>query len=406
MKPILTSLILTIISVFCFGQGTTIVYSYDQNGNRIARTNVADLPLGATLYNPISAGTFTNGGAYTGIAVSNLTANNYGNDLISPTNQPSDDVFYTFSLNGASVVQISLCNSALEDTYVHLLHSSGMEITSNDNSCGQRSKIIQPLSAGMYFIVMEGKGSNAGNLTLNLNVMPFGAIKDYPLEMGDVTNRTYSTTVSNVSSNYYGNDYSGTDNQTSEDVFYRFKLTASNTVTISTCGSNFDTYLHLLDASGNLIAGNDDCNNAAICSSNTASYITKSLPAGTYYIVAEGYSSNSGNIVLNLSASMTKGKLIAAKTETDKLQTEITLNNENTVKIFPNPATDIAHILSSSAHIEQIEVYSIKGNLMCKITGVGQINYKLDISEFEAGLYLVKIVTASETKVLRLEKIN
>ncbi|MDR2408492.1 MAG: pre-peptidase C-terminal domain-containing protein, partial [Bacteroidales bacterium] len=82
----------------------------------------------------------------------------------------------------------------------------------------------------------------------------------------------------------FTNDYVGRPNN---DVFYKFTLTVPMTVTISHCGSTLgDTYLHLLDASGNRIAYNDDYSGQ--CSSHYHSYLKKVLYAGTYYVVSEG----------------------------------------------------------------------------------------------------------------------
>jgi hypothetical protein len=88
----------------------------------------------------------------------------------------------------------------------------------------------------------------------------------------------------------FTNDYQG---QGSKDVFYRFTLTTAMKVTISHCGSSlFDTYLHLLDASGTRIRYNDDFQGAGGCPIHYQSYIRKNLTPGTYYVVSEGYSGN------------------------------------------------------------------------------------------------------------------
>ncbi len=122
-----------------------------------------------------------------------------------------------------------------------------------------------------------------------------------PQVMGSYTgcNDTYTDTRSNAPSSGYGNDMG----QPSDDIYYRFTLTGNANVTISTCGSGFDTYLHLLDVNGTEITYNDDDNEHHCSSSGLESYIQRPLNAGTYYIVAEGYAANSGNITMSFNAT-------------------------------------------------------------------------------------------------------
>ena len=76
----------------------------------------------------------------------------------------------------------------------------------------------------------------------------------------------------------------------SSDIIYIFKLTVTMDITISTCGSSVqDTYLHLLRSNGGIAAENDDYYEGG-CANTYQAYIKQeNLPAGTYYIVSEGY---------------------------------------------------------------------------------------------------------------------
>lgn len=75
----------------------------------------------------------------------------------------------------------------------------------------------------------------------------------------------------------------------SPDVFYRFELTEAAEITVHTNDemTDFDTYLTLLDASGNIIDQNDD-----IGGGNTKSEINTTLCAGVYFVVVDGYNLN------------------------------------------------------------------------------------------------------------------
>jgi RHS repeat-associated protein len=125
-----------------------------------------------------------------------------------------------------------------------------------------------------------------------------GANMGNPIVMGTYGEGThsYSDTRNNTG---YGNDYG----QASEDIFYKFTVQGNTTVTISTCASTFDTYIHLLDAGGSSIHYNDDAWSSCP-SNNYASYINWALAPGTYYIVTEGYYTGTGNIALSVSLAV------------------------------------------------------------------------------------------------------
>lgn len=88
--------------------------------------------------------------------------------------------------------------------------------------------------------------------------------------------------------------YSDEIGNSSADVFYTFTLTETTDILASMCGSGFDTYVRILDNTGTQIAGSDD-------DCGTRSEITAVLTAGTYFVVGEGYSSNEGEIVMEIS---------------------------------------------------------------------------------------------------------
>jgi RHS repeat-associated protein len=127
---------------------------------------------------------------------------------------------------------------------------------------------------------------------------PVGANMSKPAVMGTYTGGTYtySDIKDNNTSNGYGNDYG----QTSDDIYYRFTVQGNTQINVSTCGSGFDTYLHILNSSGTLVVQNDD-NLDPYCGGYTST-IQTTLSAGTYYIVTEGYDTNTG--LLKLSATL------------------------------------------------------------------------------------------------------
>ena len=146
-------------------------------GTSITITVTGSTVVGATQNNPIVLGTL--GCTTLRDTVDNNPINCYGDDYNSTKNalhvygQPSDDIYYQFTLDRIENVMISLCSSPLTNTYVHLLDASGVRISSNDDAgpfCNnQRSSLVQTLSAGTYFVVVEGKGTNSGSIVLELS---------------------------------------------------------------------------------------------------------------------------------------------------------------------------------------------------------------------------------------------
>jgi len=112
----------------------------------------------------------------------------------------------------------------------------------------------------------------------------------YPIVINSCGPTNFSDLKNNAA---YANNFG----QQSPEIWYMFTLSQATNVNISLCGSNFDTYLHLLDQNQSVITSNDD--NGILCT-GTRSSISQILGAGTYYIVAEGYSTNTGDIALSV----------------------------------------------------------------------------------------------------------
>jgi hypothetical protein len=108
-------------------------------------------------------------------------------------------------------------------------------------------------------------------------------------------------------------------------------------IVASHCGSALsDTYMHLLDASKNLIVSNDDYSGTGMCSSRYHSYIKRQLTAGTYYIVSEGYS-GSGNITTAITGTV---PVTGVSLNTAKLSMSIKETSQLTATIIPSNATN------------------------------------------------------------------
>jgi hypothetical protein len=133
--------------------------------------------------------------------------------------------------------------------------------------------------------------STAHSDTLSTSVPSIiGNFFENPIVVNSINN---IGSISTSSANGFTNNYLGLSNQPSNDVFFRITTrSCTDSLTISTCSSNFDTYLHLLDDKGSELLSIDD--NGPLCWGTRASLTFKVSPNTTYYIVFEGYAYSSG----------------------------------------------------------------------------------------------------------------
>ena len=274
-------------------------------------------PTGSSMYNPLEASDFDSYSSRSFMDYqNNSTYNGYGNTF----GQPSDDIWYRFTINNTTPINISLCGSDF-DTYLHLVDENGYDIESNDNygplCSGDQSSIQTTLPSGIYYAVAEGSGYNSGNINIEISnsgdgFPPIGDALATAIDagyFGSCGNRTFMDYQNNSTTNGFGNNFG----QESDDIFYRLTISNTTLVNISLCGSNFDTWLHLLDESGNEMESNDD--NGLLCAGAQSS-IQTTLSPGIYYVVAEGYYVYSGDIALEISNTGGSGTLPAGATLT------------------------------------------------------------------------------------------
>lgn len=148
----------------------------------------------------------------------------------------------------------------------------------------------------------------------------------------------------------------------SPDVFYKLILNPTmQQVNVNTCGSDFDTYLTVLNPQGTVITYNDDHD---ICApSSMLNFDVNDL--GYVYIVVEGWGNESGVAHLEITSSYAG---------IDALE-------HSQIKLYPNPVGDV---LSISEGLDGIEITNLIGQSM--ITSYGKTT-QLNVSELEPGVY-------------------
>lgn len=152
------------------------------------------------------------------------------------------------------------------------------------------------LAAGTYTwlvvpknIVGSATGCTEWSFTVNPSPSPGNVLAD-PIIIASLP-----ASISGNNQPCFQSTYTGSNAQSSADVFYQFTTgICAGTIQIGTCTASFDTYIHLLDATGVQITYNDDA-----CGSRST--INATVAANTtYYIVVEGYSSNTGTYTLTV----------------------------------------------------------------------------------------------------------
>ncbi len=119
--------------------------------------------------------------------------------------------------------------------------------------------------------------------------IPIGANLSNPINVGSFPRVAYTDTRNNSPSNGYLNNIGNS----SDDIYYKITVTNAGELETSTCTSTFDTYIYILNSLGNIIASNDD---NAICGGYLQASLKINVEPGDYYVVTEGYGSNTGNI--------------------------------------------------------------------------------------------------------------
>ncbi len=152
------------------------------------------------------------------------------------------------------------------------------------------------------------KGIGNGNITTTItgsstSTAVTGDSRDNPFIIGTKSENFDYTDTQNTT------NFTNNNERSPNDVYYQFTISKSMSVIISHCGSELnDTYLHLLNSSGVVIASNDDYYGENKCTNSYHSYIRQLLAPGTYYVISEGYSGN-GSITTSIKGLLPLGGL-------------------------------------------------------------------------------------------------
>jgi len=255
---------------------------------------------------PFSVGsTYTDAGTTVGYADNVLTGQtppaSCNTSFFSTSSFGAGDAVYTFTLPGTYMVGASTCNNATYDSCLGIFNANGALVGVNDDGtgCSGFSSVIAPcaLTAGTYYVVVDGYGTATGTYTLSVTFSEFVDPGD-PCSNPTVLSCGDFVTGSTIGQpNYVGN--------AAPDVFYEAVVTQSGPVTfhLRDAATDYDSYIRLYDGcptdGGVELAFDDD----SCADPGLASSITIALEPGTYYVVVEGYSAGAGNYGLTMQCS-------------------------------------------------------------------------------------------------------
>lgn len=219
------------------------------------------------------------------------------------------NIWYCYTASYSGNVTVSLCGSSY-DTKLAIYYGCGCYpsinemIECNDDACGFDSEITFTATAGNHYLIeIGGNRSSSGqgilNITPGQTCPPVNDDCDNAQSIGNVTDLAFDTTCAT-------SDGSGLC-MTSPNIWYCYTAPCTDEVTVSLCGSSFDTVLAIYDECGcyptssRVIACNDD-----YCSQQ--SEITFSAVAGNQYLIeVGGFSYETGEGILNISCESQPG---------------------------------------------------------------------------------------------------
>ena len=198
--------------------------------------------------------------------------------------QPAD--FYQFTLSSSGVVAAVMTSNQIQGRLV-LTDSSGNYLRSDDDSYAANDPlIVQFLPAGAYQLAAGADSGGAGGLYQVSLLAVYGSRPAFCAPLASLTpGAGVSGTLAITSCQYVDGTFA--------DI-YSLTLTAATPLDLLLASTDFDAYLVVLDAQGNVVAEDDDSGGG------TNAEIVQNLPAGTYYVVAKplAYYDSTGNYTL------------------------------------------------------------------------------------------------------------
>jgi hypothetical protein len=154
--------------------------------------------------------------------------------------------------------------------------------------CNFQTVLDTALDRGAYWVVLAGYDNSAGAYTLTVSC-PITVVGD--VACGETRSGNTSASVSSVG-------------HAAPDNWWRMIAPRDGMYTFDTCGSNYDTWVHVYtrvgESVGPQVSSCDDCGD---CDINAV--LDTTLDAGDYWVVIDGFASNSGVYSLSVTCPST-----------------------------------------------------------------------------------------------------
>ena len=185
----------------------------------------------------------------------------------------SPNIWYCYTAQGTGNVTVSLCGSEF-DTMLAIYNRCNTSpvlanlIECNDDFCGRQSQITFAATAGNKYLIEVGgfdssSGTGQGVISISSAVVPPPPSGEPPND--DCINAIPIGNVTNLAFNTRGAQEDGPGHcMTSPNIWYCYTAPNTGEVTVSLCGSSFDTKLAVYNGCGcnplpgRLIGCNDD----------------------------------------------------------------------------------------------------------------------------------------------------
>jgi hypothetical protein len=212
--------------------------------------------------------------------------------MFNYVNNSAGDFFFQIDLASDGPVTFDLCDGGTDyDSYLTLWDAcptdGGTLIANNDDSCGLQSQIDATLTAGTYWLVVDGFSASEGNFSLNVTCNSCDPINcdgtaevepnDGPNGDGTFGSITSGETVCGTVYTYF-DDETGFDSRDTD--WYELVITENSVVTADLAVEEFNALMFILDSDAATILYTAD--NAGICGDEQI--VSACLFAGTYYV--------------------------------------------------------------------------------------------------------------------------
>jgi hypothetical protein len=233
------------------------------------------------------------------------SANDYGANCGAAGSSPDD--IYALSLRCRGLVTVSLCGSGYDcvievHTGTNYFDCPGAYIDCNDDFCDLQSQLSFFVEIdAYYFIIVTGFNGASGPYTLNVTQVSQPPPNDNCSSARVISNAPYQDFGSTTCANNSFTPPCAFSN--APDVLYRLNMPCDAFVEVTTCGHPLmDAVLEVKKYGAcpgtNPVGCNDDA-----CEFNQ-SYVAFPYEAfQDYYILVDGYSTNSGYYVLHVNAT-------------------------------------------------------------------------------------------------------